>query len=59
MKYQELLDLFVSVHKRQPKDGEEFANYCEFVEKNSQSTNSRDEIDCMHGDNYSEMYGGL
>lgn len=44
MKYQELLDLFVSVHKRQPKDGEEFANYCEFVEKNSQSTNSRGDI---------------
>jgi hypothetical protein len=47
MKYQELLDLFVSVHKRQPKDGEEFANYCEFVEKNSQSTNSRGDINSL------------
>ena len=44
MKYQELLDLFVSVHKRQPKDSDEFANYCEFVKNNSQSTNSRKDI---------------
>ena len=41
---QEMLALFLSLYKRQPKDGNEFANFCEFVQKNSQSTNSRKTI---------------
>jgi len=36
------LALFVSVHGRQPKDGEEFAEWCEYVKNNSRTTNSRE-----------------
>lgn len=39
--YQEYLNLFMATYKRQPKDGNEFAKWCEFVDSNSNSTNSR------------------
>ena len=32
---QEKLNLFVSIHKRSPINGEEFANWCEYMDNNS------------------------
>jgi len=34
---QEMLQLFKSVHGRMPKDGNEFAKWCEFVRNNSKT----------------------
>lgn len=38
------LSLFVAVNGRQPRDGEEFAEWCEFVKNNSQTMNNRRDI---------------
>lgn len=36
------LRLFVSVHNRHPKNGEEFAEWCEHVKNNSQTIGNKD-----------------
>lgn len=38
------LALFVSVHNRQPANGKEFAEWCEHIENNSTTLNSRRDI---------------
>jgi len=41
---QRLLDLFIAVHGREPRDGKEFSEWCAYVKRNSRSLNSRGKI---------------
>jgi len=42
--YKEMLDAFIMIYQRSPIHGDEFSNFCEKMEKNMNTTNSRGAI---------------